>query len=108
VIHIEALAPAKPALGAICNGCGVCCLSEPCPLGMLLSRRRHGRCIALRWDEPGSRYRCGMVIGPAAAAAHGRQGTAPWFTRAVSRLARRWIAAGAGCDSSVTAERLPA
>jgi len=108
VIHIEALAPVKPALGATCNGCGVCCLSEPCPLGMLLSRRRHGRCSALRWDKLGSRYRCGVVIGPAAAGPQGQYKAPAWFTRAVARLARRWIAAGAGCDSSVTAERMPA
>jgi hypothetical protein len=49
VIRIEPLAPVKPATGSPCNGCGVCCLAEPCPLGMLVSRRRHGRCSALRW-----------------------------------------------------------
>lgn len=84
VIAIHAAAPAKPALGAACNGCGVCCLSEPCPLGMLLSRRRTGPCSALRWAEAARRYECGAVAG--------RRG--PWAV-----LARRWIAAGRGCDS---------
>ena len=83
-IPILAVAPAKPALGAACNGCGVCCLAEPCPLGMLASAKLRGRCEALRWDAQATRYRCGL-IGP---------GTG-WR----ARLARRWIAAGIGCDS---------
>lgn len=88
VIPIQPEAPAKPAFGQACNGCGVCCLSEPCPLGMLVSRKRSGACSALRWDD--GRYRCGL-------AAH--------RNRLVARLARRWIAAGSGCDS--TAQVLP-
>lgn len=68
--------------GAPCNGCGVCCLAEPCPLGVLLSRRRSGACVALQWD--GTRYVCGAL----AAQAGGIRG---W-------LVRRWISAGSGCD----------
>ena len=82
VIHIAALAPPKPALGAACNGCGVCCLSEPCPVGMLVSGRRRGPCRALRWQSGAARYRCGLA-------------TVPWL----GVLTRRWIAAGRGCDS---------
>jgi hypothetical protein len=84
VIHIHALAPPKPAVGAACNGCGVCCLAQPCPLGMLVSRRRTGACAALRWDDDAARYRCGLI-----------DVQRPWRTA----LARRWIAAGRGCDS---------
>jgi hypothetical protein len=83
VIAIHAEAPAKPAVGAPCNGCGVCCLVEPCPLGVLVSRRRKGACAALRWDAPQRRYHCGIAAGRSL-----------WAT-----LARRWIAAGRGCDS---------
>jgi hypothetical protein len=82
VIRIHALAPAKPALGAACNGCGICCLSEPCPMGMLLSLRRTGACRALRWDEAAARYRCGLMA-----------------QRALRLIVARWIAAGRGCDS---------
>jgi hypothetical protein len=85
VIHVHTDAPPKPALGQPCNGCGVCCLTEPCPLGMLLSRRRQGACEALRWDA--ERYHCGVV------SAHPR-GLLGW-------LVRRWIAAGSGCDCSL-------
>ena len=63
VIHIHAEAPAKPALGAPCNGCGVCCLAEPCPLGQLISRKRLGACDALRWDGALAAYRCGVLLG---------------------------------------------
>jgi hypothetical protein len=83
VILLHADAPPKPSPGAVCNGCGVCCASEPCPLGVLLSRRRHGACAALTWDDAGARYRCGVLASP---------------RRWVRRLAARWIAAGSGCD----------
>ena len=85
VIRIEAAAPPKPAVGAACNGCGVCCLAEPCPLGMVWSRRRHGACAALDWDAAGGHYRCGLLL---------RAQARPLL----ARLVRRWIGAGQGCD----------
>jgi hypothetical protein len=81
-IRIHAAAPAKPAEGAACNGCGVCCLAEPCPIGVLASARRQGACRALRWNATGARYRCGLMAVPM-----------------LRRLVKRWIAAGQGCDS---------
>ena len=101
VIHIHPAAPAKPALGAPCNGCGVCCLAEPCPLGMLISRKRSGACDALRWDDTLSMYRCGAVTDAAdVLGARWR-----WAAPVLQRLARRWIAAGTGCDASLQSER---
>ncbi len=96
-------APAQPAMGQPCNGCGLCCLAEPCPLGMLVSRRRHGACVALRWlpgTEPAAggqagRYVCGMVADPAGVTGWRNR----WLLQALTRLARRWIAAGQGCDA---------
>ncbi len=99
VILVHALAPARPAPGAACNGCGVCCAIEPCPLGMLVSRRRYGACRALRWDDDLGRYRCGMLSAPADAL----PALPRWLAPAVAQLARRWIAAGSGCDCSVEA-----
>ncbi len=84
VLYREANAPDKPAPGAPCNGCGVCCLLEPCPLGTVLSGRRRGACAALRWDQEAALYRCGALT--------------IWGLR---RLAPRWIAAGTGCDCHV-------
>jgi hypothetical protein len=89
-IEIHPAAPRKPALGQPCNGCGVCCASEPCPVGVLVSRRRHGACAALVWVQGG--YRCGVLVR-----AHGLRGPA-WLRRVATRLVSRWIAAGQGCD----------
>lgn len=83
-ILLQAEAPPKPALGQPCNGCGLCCAVAPCPVGMLLSGRRQGPCSQLRWQADAGLYRCGLLVGP----------PRPLLTA----LARRWIAAGAGCD----------
>jgi hypothetical protein len=81
-IRIHAAAPAKPSWGAPCNGCGVCCLSEPCPVGVAASLRRRGACRALRWDAALARYHCALMTLPV-----------------LNGLIKRWIAAGQGCDS---------
>lgn len=103
VIHVHPGAPTKPAFGAPCNGCGVCCLAEPCPLGMLVSRRRRGACDALRWDASAQLYRCGMAVDPGQVL--GRRWD--WAGPVVARWARRWIAAGRGCDASLDATPPP-
>ena len=94
VVEIHLQAPPKPPVGAACNGCGLCCLAEPCPLGMLLSRARHGPCRALAWDGAEGRYRCGAIRDP--------RHHLPWLPAALARrLALRWVAAGAGCDAEI-------
>ena len=79
-------APDKPAFGAPCNGCGVCCVAELCPLGRVVHRRKAGPCPSLVWKPQEKRHVCGLATGP------------------VSFLTRRWIAAGIGCDSDATVE----
>ena len=105
IIHIQPEADAKPERGAPCNGCGICCLSEPCPLGMLLSHRRVGACAAVRWDMRMNQYRCGAMMDGIAvsrqALPSGLRWLAPAMALLLSRLARRWIAAGQGCDSDL-------
>lgn len=107
VIHIHPEAPAKPALGEPCNGCGVCCLAEPCPAGAIVSRRRHGACKALVWSEPDRRYFCGLLVAPSGDAGTQdawwrRAGRAMWL-----RWARRMISAGSGCDADLVVDIVP-
>lgn len=98
-IHLHRDAPPKPAVGAPCNGCGVCCAVEPCPMGMLISRRRQGRCDALTWDEQAARYICGVLASPE------RYSPVDWpvAVAATRRWARRLISAGSGCDAALEA-----
>jgi hypothetical protein len=95
-IFLHRQAPPKPAPGQACNGCGVCCADEPCPLGRLVSRRRTGRCRALAWDAQARIYRCGLLTRPAQHLPRPLRVLAPLL----ARLSARWIAAGRGCDSS--------
>jgi hypothetical protein len=105
VIHIHVEAPPLPQPGQPCNGCGVCCLAEPCPIGMVVSRKRSGACTALRWQEGQGRYVCGVLDAAAqrrarAASSTGwmgpmhRLGAGLWW-----RWVRRHIAASVGCDA---------
>jgi hypothetical protein len=77
----------------------VCCIAEPCPVGIVVSRSRTGSCVALDWDATHSRHRCGLIIKPAAVLGLGHGVAARGVARLVSSLATRWIAAGKGCDS---------
>ncbi|MEW6164451.1 MAG: hypothetical protein AB1642_05260 [Pseudomonadota bacterium] len=88
-ILLHAAAPPKPAVGAPCNGCGVCCGIAACPLSRFLLGHREGPCPALKWQggHDNERYVCGLVAAPT--------GIARWLPR---RLVLRWIAAGRGCD----------
>lgn len=109
VIHIHIDAALQPVPGAPCNGCGVCCLLEPCPLGVILSGRRHGACVAVRWHGDVRQYRCGALSEPVAVLQRvlpaRLQRLAPWLAAGLApilaRWAQRWIAVGQGCDSSL-------
>ncbi|MDP4299662.1 hypothetical protein [Leptothrix discophora] len=100
LIAIHPAAPPKPAWGQSCNGCGVCCLQEPCPVGALLSLRRHGACDALRWSDAAGRYHCGLLSQPADVLPRALRPLSGWL----SRRAHRWIAAGIGCDCDSVVE----
>jgi hypothetical protein len=96
VIELHPLAPAKPEYGVGCNGCGVCCAAEPCPVAYIFLFQFKGRCRALLWRDEASRYVCGMVACPDIYV-----GLFPerWRERIGKFIASR-IAAGAGCDFS--------
>ena len=93
-VLIQPEAPPKPPTGQPCNGCGLCCLYAPCPVGALISRRTRGACKALAWDALQAQYRCGLLHQPSR--------HVPWLPAALTRrLAARWIAAGTGCDADL-------
>ena len=97
VIMLRIDAPTKPSVGALCNGCGVCCMSEPCPVGMLVSKRTQGACKALEFSEREGRYSCSLVSDPTRRLPR----MLHWSAPLVSRFVSRFIAAGRGCDSDV-------
>jgi hypothetical protein len=69
-------------------------------VGVLVTRRRHGACRAVQWDEAARRYRCGLVAETRAFLPAALRPLAP----GVRRLALRLIASGVGCDSDATIE----
>ena len=106
-IHIFPEAVAKPAMGAPCNGCGVCCLLEPCPLGMVLSGHRLGACNALRWQVDARQYRCGAITAPLDVLRNLLPRylffAVPLLAWLLGHGASRWVAAGVGCDCDAQA-----
>lgn len=110
VVHQHIDAPAKPALGEPCNGCGVCCLLEPCPLGVVISGHRTGACAAVVWSDDMRRYQCGMLLQPAVVLAtrwpHGPQGVYKLLGWLLGRCAPRWISAGSGCDADLMVHKM--
>lgn len=111
VIHIHLDAALQPKPGAPCNGCGVCCLLEPCPLGAILSVRLQGACVAVRWHDELRQYRCGALCEPAdvlqrvlpARLQRLMPGLTSGLAPLLARWAQRWIAVGQGCDSRLDA-----
>lgn len=99
IIEIHPEAPPKPSAGATCNGCGVCCLAEPCPVGVVLSGRLSGACRQLQWRHETGRYVCGVLERTAG----NQPGTSAW-RRALHRVVSRWISAGSGCDCRLEVE----
>jgi len=97
IIHIHQQAPAKPAMGTPCNGCGVCCAAEPCPVSLALLWPHKSPCTALTWDDTNQRYLCGMATQPSKHLI--------WLPKkldkAASKLFKRWIAADTLCDADV-------
>ncbi|CAN5163893.1 hypothetical protein BH11PSE11_BH11PSE11_17960 [soil metagenome] len=103
VIYLHPAAAPKPAIGAACNGCCVCCAIETCPVARVFLLQVRGPCRALQWKAVGQRYVCGMMENPKDHIRLLPKRWEPWFRRRV----RRWIAAGIGCDSNVEAGTPP-
>lgn len=91
----------KPRHGdPTCNGCGLCCLAELCPLAQLFFRQdRHGRCPAL--EDAGARYQCGLMARPA----HYAPLRAALVGEDLLReAAAQFIGVGIGCDAHLAGE----
>ncbi len=100
LIYLQQAAPPKPEMGKPCNGCGVCCAFATCPVARVFLWRAKGPCPALEWHGHEGRYLCGMLLRPATYLRWLPWRMEGWFSRRI----RRWIAAGIGCDASITAE----
>ena len=92
----------KPAHGAPCNRCGLCCIATICPLGQAVFGRETGPCPALvRAVAPGEQYGCGLVAAPdryrvGAAVVHG--------VEKMRKAAMTLIGASTGCDARFNGE----
>jgi hypothetical protein len=100
VIHLHAQGPRKPPEGEPCNGCGVCCALELCPVARLRFMHRFGQCPALTWSPEQVRYHCGLLTNPS----RWLPGIPKFAEASVQRLMARWISAGSGCDCEVEAQ----
>lgn len=99
-VELHPLSPAKPDYAAPCNGCGVCCALEPCPVAQVFLLQRSGKCRALLWQDESRRYLCGMAVCP-----DRYVGLIPERLRAhAGRFFASRIAAGAGCDFAAEME----
>ncbi|CAN5818888.1 hypothetical protein BH11PSE12_BH11PSE12_05520 [soil metagenome] len=96
VIWLHTDAPPKPVKGQRCNGCGVCCAAEPCPVARVFLWQWRGACQALLWTEATQQYRCGLMMQGANYLPYLPSRWQGQF----NRLIARWIAADTACDSS--------
>ena len=102
-VGLHPLFPSKPDYGACCNGCGVCCALEPCPVAYIFLLQFKGKCRALLWQDETNRYVCGMVVCPDR-----------YLSLIPERLRERAgkffasrIAAGMGCDFAAEIDDTP-
>ena len=94
IVELHPHAPSKPEYSAKCNGCGVCCAAEPCPVAYIFLFQFKGRCRALLWQNDEHRYVCGMVLYPDKMA-----GIIPHrFRGLMGKFFASRIATGMGCD----------
>ena len=92
-IRLHRDAPQENSLRARRATGGMCCESEPCPAGMLLSLRRRAAadgCAIIRRRRTTA---AGLLPAPEAAR----------LDRLLRPLPARWIGAGKGCDGTAEA-----
>lgn len=87
--------PEKPVFGEACNRCGLCCLMETCPLGLMFFGNAHGTCPALKLD--GSQSHCQLIADPASL-------LPDLIAGEVQELATVMLVSGGRCDAANTDE----
>jgi len=90
----------KPAEGAPCNGCGLCCIAEPCGISLQLGATAGQSCPFLIYEE--ARFWCGVIKRPLAVLPH--LGLTAEKAGALSEAAADALGGvGGGCDSDAPA-----
>ena len=64
-------APDYPGYGNPCNGCGQCCLDQPCPVSRQYKLWQDGKCKALSFKN--GRYWCDVLSNPSRISLHIRK-----------------------------------
>lgn len=82
----------KPSFGLPCNGCGLCCIVEPCAIAEEYLGITEGPCPALEWHD--DKFRCGMVVRPG----H-YLGVADFADELLSGLISQALGVGLDCDA---------
>ncbi|MGE5319654.1 MAG: hypothetical protein ACM3KD_05700 [Hyphomicrobiaceae bacterium] len=54
--------PSYPGYGSPCNGCGQCCLNQPCAVARQFRLWKNGACRALSFRA--GRYWCDVIVKP--------------------------------------------
>ena len=88
----------KPAYGQPCNGCGLCCIAQQCPLSLAIFGKR-GVCPALERGE-GKTLTCGLVRSTGDYVAD----LPAWGGAALSEAFGLLLGAGVGCDGTMGGE----
>ena len=74
-------------------------------MGVILFRQLKGACQALLWDPLRGEYRCGAITDPDLLATRVLSPSLHFFAPLLGFVlrhgARRWIASGIGCDSTL-------
>ena len=85
----------KPAYGLPCNGCGYCCVEEPCAIALehIPDHPREGACVAL--EREGDRFVSGMIRRPSPY----MQLPNDWTDVHLGRIFAAALGAGRGCDA---------
>lgn len=85
--------PRKPSEGAPCNGCGLCCALQLCPIAIEFIEAAEAPCPAMEYA--GGRFWCGLARYPSR-----YFGTPASSDRLIRPMVQAELSIGEGCDAS--------